>query len=116
MLPPPVVHPPLAALASAPARILDFATEFRFTASRSVIPAGALILQVKNIGQDDHDLVLYGPHGARRATTGVVHPKGLGTIRIRLPRGRYTYRCSVADHASRGMRGVLVVAPRRRAR
>jgi hypothetical protein len=115
MLAPPVAHLPLAA-SPPPARVLAFATEFRFGASRGVVPAGDLILQLKNIGQDDHDLVLYGPHGARRAATGVVHPKGLGTIRIRLPRGRYTFRCSVADHASRGMRGVLVAAPRRRAR
>jgi uncharacterized cupredoxin-like copper-binding protein len=38
-----------------------------------------------------------------------VRPGALGQIRIRLPQGRYTYLCTVADHAERGMAGTLVV-------
>jgi len=102
------VPPPLTAPA-APARLLAFADEFRFNTSRDVVPAGRLILQVKNIGEDDHDLRIKGPNGVARAETGVVEPGDLGRISIRLAQGRYTYLCTVADHAERGMAGTLVV-------
>jgi hypothetical protein len=101
------------------ARVLSFADEFRFNTSRRVVPAGPLLLQVKNIGEDEHDLRILGPRGAVRAETGVVDPGDLGQIRTRLARGRYTFFCTVADHAARGMTGSLLVravkkkAPRR---
>lgn len=106
--PPPVPPAP-------PARVLTFADEFRFTASRRAVPAGVVLLQLKNIGEDEHDLRLVGPRGAARAETGVVQPDGLGRFRVRLSRGRYTFFCTVSDHAARGMRGALAVTPRRRA-
>ena len=102
------VPPPQTAPAP-PARMLAFADEFRFDTSRDVVPAGLLILQVKNIGEDDHDLRIKGPNGVARAETGVVEPGDLGRISIRLAQGRYTYLCTVADHAERGMAGTLVV-------
>ncbi len=107
-VPPPIVAP------APPARVLTFADEFRFTASRRSIPAGRLLLQVKNIGEDDHDLRILGPRGTPRGETGVVGPGDLGRISVRLPRGRYTYLCTVADHAARGMTGVLVVTRKAR--
>jgi uncharacterized cupredoxin-like copper-binding protein len=102
------VPPPQTAPAPA-ARLLAFADEFRFNTSRDVVPAGRLILQVKNIGEDEHDLRIKGPNGVARAETGVVEPGDLGQIRVRLPQGRYTYLCTVADHAERGMAGTLMV-------
>ena len=91
------------------ARVLSFADEFRFNTSRSAVPAGPVLLQVKNIGEDKHDLRIVGPRGAVRAETGVVGPGDLGQIRTRLARGRYTYFCTIADHAGRGMTGSLLV-------
>ena len=110
--PPPIVAP------APPARMLVFADEFRYGASRRVVPAGRpLLLQLKNIGEDDHDLRIVGPRGGVRARTGIVAPGGLGRIRVRLPRGRFTYFCTVADHAALGMRGSLLVKrPARRGR
>jgi hypothetical protein len=102
------VPPPLTAQAPL-ARVLSFADEFRFNTSRSAVPAGPLFLQVKNIGEDEHDLRIIGPRGVVRAETGVVGPGGLGQIRTRLAQGRYTYLCTVADHASLGMTGTLLV-------
>jgi hypothetical protein len=106
--PPPIVAP------APPARILVFGDEFRFTTSRRAVPAGPVLLQLKNIGEDEHDLRVLGPRGAARAETGIVAPGGLGRFRVRLSRGRYTVLCTVADHAARGMRGALVVTPRPR--
>jgi hypothetical protein len=102
------VPPPQTAPAP-PARLLTFADEFRFNTSRDVVPAGALILQVKNIGEDDHDFRILGPRGVARAETGVVAPGGLEQIRMRLAQGRYTFLCTVSDHAERGMTGTLLV-------
>jgi uncharacterized cupredoxin-like copper-binding protein len=97
-----------------PARVLAFSSEFRFTLSRGAVPAGALRLQLRNIGEDEHDLRIIGPRGAARAETGVVRPGRVGQLRVRLPRGRYTLICTVADHAARGMTTGLTVraAPR----
>lgn len=95
-----------------PARMLVFADEFRFSLSRPTLPAGKVILQLKNIGQDDHDFRIIGPHGTVRAETGRVRPGGLGTLRTTLARGRYTYICTIADHRARGMKGAFTVVRR----
>ena len=102
-------------LAPPPARILAFGDEFRFDLSRARIPAGRLVLQLKNIGEDDHDLRIIGPRGTMRAETGIVRPGRLGTLRTTLARGRYTYVCTVADHQTRGMKGSFRVVRRTRA-
>jgi hypothetical protein len=84
-----------------------FETEDRLMPSRGALPAGRVVLQARNIGQDDHDLSIRSASGRVLATTGVVHPGGLGTIRVRLPRGRYVLFCSIADHEALGMRASL---------
>ncbi|MGD9697183.1 MAG: hypothetical protein AB7V42_16155 [Thermoleophilia bacterium] len=98
-----------------PARILVFAREFQFQFSRRVVPAGRIRLQLKNIGEDDHDLTIVGPKGNVRAWTGVIHPDGVGEIRARLAAGRYLVICQVADHQAHGMRTTLTVtAPKKK--
>ena len=98
-----------------PARVLVFADEYFFNLSRLSVPAGRLVLQLKNNGEDDHDFRIVGPRGTPRAETGVVRPDRLGTIRTRLTRGRYTYLCTLADHADRGMKGSFTVTTRMKA-
>jgi hypothetical protein len=103
---------PLAAPPPPPARMLVFADEFRFGLSRATLPAGTLILQLKNIGEDDHDFRIIGPRGTVRAETGPVRPGRLGTLRATLARGRYTYVCTIADHREKGMKGTFTVVRR----
>lgn len=95
-----------------PARVLTFASEYRFTLSRRSVPAGPLRLQLRNIGEDDHDLRIVGPRGGVRAETGDVRPGRVGEIRTRLSRGRYTLICTVGDHEAHGMRATLLVTKR----
>ena len=97
-----------------PARMLVFADEFRFSPSRRTLPAGVLRLQLKNIGEDDHDLRILGPNGVGRAETGMVRPDGLSEIRTRLGRGRYTFFCTVPHHAAKGMRFTVTITRRPR--
>jgi hypothetical protein len=98
-----------------PARLLAFASEYRLGTSRASAPAGVLVAQLKNNGEDDHDLAVRNRRGRVVATTGVVHHGGLGRLRVRLKPGRYVLLCTIADHEARGMRAVLVVRARKEA-
>ena len=72
-----------------------------------------LIAQLKNNGQDDHDLAVRNARGRIIASTGVVRHGALGQLRVRLRPGRYLLVCTLADHEALGMRTVLVVRPRK---
>jgi hypothetical protein len=98
-----------------PARLLAFASEFRLGASRHKAPAGVLIAELKNNGQDDHDLAVRNAQGKIVAKSGVVGHGALGRLRVRLRPGRYVLVCTLADHEARGMRSVLVVSARKEA-
>jgi hypothetical protein len=101
--------PLTATAARPPARIQVSADEFTFTASRSSIPSGPVIVQLVDYGEDDHDLSLRRVGGSRTYRIGVVHPGETGELETRLPAGRYVLWCTLADHRSRGMRSVLRV-------
>jgi hypothetical protein len=96
-----------------PARLLAFATEYRIGTSRAKAPAGLLVAQLQNNGQDDHDLAVRTARGQIVAKTKIVHHGGLGQLRVRLKPGRYQLVCTLADHEARGMRAVLVVRARK---
>ena len=96
-----------------PVRLLAFASEFHLGASRTSAPAGVLVAELKNNGEDDHDLAVRNPRGRIIATTGVVRHGALGRLRVRLRPGRYVLVCTLADHEALGMRAVLVVRARK---
>ena len=105
----PTLTPP-----AAPAHVLAFASEYRLSASRRRAPAGRLVAQLKNTGQDDHDLtVRRASGGAPLGSTGIVHAGALGALRLTLTPGRYVLYCSISDHEARGMRALLVVSKRK---
>ncbi|MCU0306700.1 MAG: hypothetical protein MUE51_02855 [Thermoleophilia bacterium] len=92
--------------------MLVFAREHRLAPSRRTVPAGRLIAQLRNIGEDDHDLVVRDAAGRVRATTGVVRPGGLGRLTVRLAAGRYDLVCTVGGHEALGMRVAIRVTRR----
>ena len=96
-----------------PARLLAFASEYHLGASRRSAPAGLLVAELKNNGQDDHDLAVRDPRGRIIASTGVVRHGALGRLRVHLRPGRYVLVCTLADHEALGMRAVLVVRARK---
>ena len=96
-----------------PAHLLAFASEFHIGASRKSVSAGVLVAQLKNNGQDDHDLAVRNARGRIVASTGVVRHGALGRLRVRLRPGRYVLVCTLADHEALGMRSVLVVRARK---
>jgi hypothetical protein len=105
-----VLGPVAAAQAPAPARVQVTASEFRLALSRTTIRQGPAVIELYNLGEDDHDLALrrLGP-GAVTRRTRVVSPGGLGEIESRLRAGRYALWCTLAGHRALGMRATLVV-------
>ena len=89
-------------------RVLVFAREFRFQPSKRVVRPGVVQIQVKNIGEDPHNLVVFNKE-REVARTPIVEPGGLATIRVRLRPGRYTMGCLVHDHFHLGMHKPLIV-------
>jgi hypothetical protein len=96
-----------------PARLLAFASEYHLGASRRSAPPGVLVAELKNNGQDDHDLAVRDARGRIIASTGVVRHGALGRLRVHLRPGRYVLVCTLADHEALGMRAVLVVHARK---
>jgi hypothetical protein len=97
-----------------PARLQVTASEFNLVLSRSAVPAGAAIVGLVNMGEDDHDLALRRrAAGARTRTVRTVTPGSFRERTLRLVPGRYQLWCTIADHRARGMRAALRVrAPR----
>ncbi|HTT30049.1 MAG TPA: plastocyanin/azurin family copper-binding protein [Solirubrobacteraceae bacterium] len=104
-----------AAAAPASAHLLVYAQEWSLWPSRSSVPAGKVIVQLWNRGQDAHDLRIrkVGAHGHM---TGPV----IDGIKITLPgqvsqatwdlkAGRYELYCSMPGHLKMGMHARLTV-------
>jgi uncharacterized cupredoxin-like copper-binding protein len=96
--------------------VLVFAADDHLSASRPAVRAGRVRLQLSNIGEDVHDLAVRDATGRVRARTRAVRPGALGQVFVRLPAGRFTLFCSLADHEARGMRARLTVRPAGRRR
>lgn len=102
-------------LAPPPSNVLVFASEYRLNPSRNIVTAGKVRFQLKNIGEDDHDIsVRRRRAGATATTSEVVRPGRVGELTVTLPAGRYVVFCSIADHAARGMQGSFTVTKRKR--
>jgi uncharacterized cupredoxin-like copper-binding protein len=97
-----------------PARILVFASEFRLNASRATIRSGQLVLQMRNNGEDDHDIAIRNERGALVAQTPIVNSGDLGELKLKMLPGRYELICTVEGHEGMGMRTPLVVVRARK--
>jgi uncharacterized cupredoxin-like copper-binding protein len=107
--------PPLARGAGRPpAHMLVYAQEWSLWPSRTSVPAGRVVVQLWNRGQDAHDLRIR--HVDRRgrmsgATQGVAVTLsgGLTQASWHLKPGRYELYCSMPGHRARGMHAVITV-------
>ena len=98
--------------ATFPTRVQAVADEFRFSLSRSRVPAGRVTIELANFGEDAHNFKLRRVGGTHVYTIGKTLPGARTTKTLRLRHGRFTYLCSVADHEARGMKGTLRVRRR----
>ena len=95
--------------ASFPTRVQAVANEFRFSLSRSRVPAGRVTIELANFGEDPHNFKLKRVGGTHVYTIRKTLPGARTTKTLRLRHGRFKYWCSIADHKARGMKGTLRV-------
>jgi plastocyanin len=105
----------LAARAPAPAHLLVCAQEWSLWPSRTSVPAGTVIVELWNRGQDAHDLRI-----RRLSARGHMIGSVLDAVRItpsghisqatwHLSSGRYELYCSMPGHLQMGMHARLTV-------
>ena len=84
--------------------------EFRIAVYRRTVRPGTVRFNVRNYGEDAHNLVVQGPRGFRPAATPEIRSGQRATLTVRLRRpGTYRLLCTTADHLARGMRATLKV-------
>jgi len=100
-----------------PAHLLVYAQEWSLWPSRTSVPAGTVIVQLWNRGQDSHDVRI-----RRLDARGQMIGPVLGGVNITLPghvsqatwhlrAGRYELYCSMPGHLAMGMHARLKVTP-----
>jgi plastocyanin len=85
--------------------------EYAIAVYRPKVRPGKVKLNVRNLGEDVHDLVV--ERGGRKVggLTTVIKPGSSATLRLTLKHtGTYTLVCTIADHEQRGMKATLRVA------
>jgi plastocyanin len=91
-----------------PTTITVKASEFKFVlSSKTVAKPGKVVFKVTNVGTEAHNFVILS--GINKATP-LIQPKKTATLTVTFKKkGKYTYECTVGEHAEEGMLGVLTV-------
>ena len=85
------------------------AVEYSFTLSRTTVPAGKVILQFVNHGQDEHNLnAVLGEEPSAGALPNTKASE-VRNLSVELRPGSYTLFCSLPEHEQKGMRATLRV-------
>ncbi len=85
------------------------AVEYSFSLSRTSVPAGEVVLQFVNDGQDEHNLHLETAHEAVAQSLPNTPSKGIGELHLIMRPGSYTLFCSLPMHEQKGMKATLTV-------
>jgi plastocyanin len=96
-----------------PARVevtAEDAEAFRFVLSRPSVPAGKVIIEFVNHGQDEHNLHAVEPsEGSEAGSLPNTAPNAHPSLTLNLRHGSYNLFCSILDHEKKGMKATLVV-------
>jgi plastocyanin len=85
------------------------AVEYSFSLSRTSVPAGEVVLEFVNDGQDEHNLHLEDGEGPLSESIGSTPSKGVSDLHLQMRPGSYTLFCSLPTHEARGMKATLTV-------
>ena len=98
----PVSAPPLSRYVSVTAR------EFYLTLSRPLVGAGVVTIELRNYGEDPHDLAV-SPAGSTEqlATWSELEPGGVQAKKVSLSPGSYKLFCVIEGHEQAGMKATL---------
>jgi uncharacterized cupredoxin-like copper-binding protein len=90
--------------AEAVSRVTVTASEFKYVLSRSSVPTGKVVFTVVNKGKITHDFKIAGKKTAKIA------PGKSARLTVTFARkGSYGFLCTLAGHATAGMKGTLSV-------
>lgn len=88
------------------------AVEWSYTLSRPEVPAGEVIVELNNMGEDPHNLNLELEDGSGpEQSVPVAGPSAQSKVKFDLPAGAYRLWCSLDEHEERGMKATLLVTP-----
>jgi hypothetical protein len=87
------------------------AREWSFTLSRPIVGAGSVTVELRNVGEDPHNLVVSPDDGSHLplASWADSDPGTAQRQSVTLGAGRYQLWCSLPDHEQQGMSVDLVV-------
>jgi plastocyanin len=85
------------------------AVEYAFTLSRTTVPAGKVIFQFVNNGQDEHNLKIAPSEGPLAGSFANTPSKGISDLQLEIQPGVYTLLCSLPTHEQKGMKATLTV-------
>jgi len=85
------------------------AVEYHFTLSRTTVPAGKVIFDFVNHGQDEHNLNVAPGEEPTVGSLANAPAKGVEQLQLQLRPGTYTLFCSLPEHEKKGMKATLVV-------
>jgi plastocyanin len=85
------------------------AVEYSFTLSRETVPAGKVIFEFVNNGQDEHNLNVMSSGGEMASTFADTPSKGVHDQAVEMHAGTYVMFCSLPEHEKKGMKATLVV-------
>jgi plastocyanin len=85
------------------------AVEYRFSLSRTTVPAGRVIFDFVNGGQDEHNLNILSGEGTIAGSLPNTPAKSVRDQAVMLSAGSYVLFCSLPEHQQKGMRASLLV-------
>jgi len=85
------------------------AVEYSFTLSRSTVPAGKVVFEFVNNGQDEHNLNIASGAGELAGSFGNALASTVHEQTVEMRAGTYTLFCSLPEHEKRGMKATLTV-------
>jgi plastocyanin len=85
------------------------AVEYAFTLSRTNVPAGKVVLQFVNDGQDEHNLKVEAEAGSLAGSFEKEPSKAVTNQTLEMQPGQYTLFCSLPTHEQKGMKATLTV-------
>jgi plastocyanin len=89
--------------------------EYRITPYRTIVPPGLVRFEVRNLGEDVHNLEVRAPDGTPLQTSDDLRPGQHLTLPVALREpGVYRLVCTRGDHLQRGM--ITRIAVRARGR
>jgi hypothetical protein len=108
---PPAAGPPAPGSPALPRFVSVSAREWSLTLSRPLVGAGSVTVELRNVGEDPHNLVVSPDDGshAQLAEWAETGPGGYLRRTVALPAGRYLLFCSLEGHEAAGMSARLRV-------